>query len=363
MILKETARNCESHHISWEFGVAEFSFRTGSLVIPCTGRGTAVIYRHLVAFMGYNDSNRISNGWITCWKEQLFKGNYWWESGMWCPPSSFAIGLFCTWVNPRKNPSASMIFLWLAWIKCIYYSIFTSSTFILVVFCVFREIWPNVHYYGPGHKKWQNCRLVHFLARFFIMDRNSDAIQHDQQGSSGMLIDFPGVGDAHGAIQTDGLTGPSQESNTERRRIESRLNGFNPKDNRAWKAITEQFGVQIKQPELLSIATLVAENANIKLDRDAKRRKTVLIKWFDEHWDVIHKFIGYVVLEDRGEDGNWTKRVLDLAYFFFHSEVEMCCYLCAYAAGSRNACFMCPKREFWPASRTIRAKSVPIGRM
>lgn len=136
------------------------------------------------------------------------------------------------------------------------------------------------------------------------MDRSGDAIQHDQQGSSGMLMDFPGVGDAHGAIQTDGLAGPSQESNTERRRIESRLNGFNPKDNRAWKAITEQFGVQIKQPELLSIATLVAENANIKLDRDAKRRKTVLIKWFDEHWDVIQKFIHFVVLEDRGEDGN-----------------------------------------------------------
>ena len=90
-----------------------------------------------------------------------------------------------------------------------------------------------------------------------------------------------------------------QETTTkEKERIASRLSGFNPKDNMVWHEITQRFGASIKQPELLSIATVLAQNANIKLDRDAKRRKSVLIKWFEENWNTIHPFLDYVVLED-----------------------------------------------------------------
>lgn len=88
------------------------------------------------------------------------------------------------------------------------------------------------------------------------------------------------------------------EGNKEKERITNRLNGFNPKDNSAWREITNRFGNNIKQPELLSIATVLASNANIKLDRDAKRRKSVLIKWFEENWKAILPFLDYVVLED-----------------------------------------------------------------
>ena len=84
----------------------------------------------------------------------------------------------------------------------------------------------------------------------------------------------------------------------EKERIASRLSGFNPKDNMVWHEITQRFGASIKQPELLSIATVLAQNANIKLDRDAKRRKSVLVKWFEENWAVIKPFLDYVVLED-----------------------------------------------------------------
>ena len=92
---------------------------------------------------------------------------------------------------------------------------------------------------------------------------------------------------------------PQEQSTTkEKERIASRLSGFNPKDNMVWHEITQRFGASIKQPELLSIATVLAQNANIKLDRDAKRRKSVLIKWFEENWNAIHPFLDYVVLED-----------------------------------------------------------------
>jgi hypothetical protein len=88
------------------------------------------------------------------------------------------------------------------------------------------------------------------------------------------------------------------ESNQEKERIASRLNGFNPKDNMVWRAISDRFGANIKQPELLSIATVISKSTGIKLDRDAKRRKSVLIKWFEENWASIAPYLEYVVLED-----------------------------------------------------------------
>ena len=87
-------------------------------------------------------------------------------------------------------------------------------------------------------------------------------------------------------------------NNKEKRRIAMRLRGFNPKDNQAWYQITQKFGTNIKQPELLSIAEVCANSAGIKLDRDAKRRKSVLVKWFQENWMRIQPYLNFVILED-----------------------------------------------------------------
>ena len=96
---------------------------------------------------------------------------------------------------------------------------------------------------------------------------------------------------------SNGMAVPT-EINKEKERIAHRLSGFDPKENQVWQEITNRFGGNIKQPELLSIAEVVSQNAGIKLDRDAKRRKSVLIKWFDENWALIEPYIGYVVLEE-----------------------------------------------------------------
>ena len=90
----------------------------------------------------------------------------------------------------------------------------------------------------------------------------------------------------------------TMDDNKEKLRISSRMQGFDPKDNDVWRHITQRFGANVKQPELLSIATVVAQNANVKLDRDAKRRKSVLIKWFQENWSTISPYLDFVVLED-----------------------------------------------------------------
>lgn len=91
------------------------------------------------------------------------------------------------------------------------------------------------------------------------------------------------------------------EDNNEKKRISARMSNFQPKECKAWKEITQKFGTNIKQQELLSIANVLSTSAKLKLDRDAKRRKTVLIKWFDENWDAIKPYLPYVVLENANQ--------------------------------------------------------------
>jgi hypothetical protein len=90
------------------------------------------------------------------------------------------------------------------------------------------------------------------------------------------------------------------EPNKEKVRILGRLKDFNARDCSVWREITSRFGRNVKQPELLSIAAVLAAHANIRLDRDAKRRKTVLVKWFDENWPALQPYLDFVVLEDSG---------------------------------------------------------------
>lgn len=88
----------------------------------------------------------------------------------------------------------------------------------------------------------------------------------------------------------------------EKQRIAMRMEGFNQKDNSAWFELTKRFGQNIKRNELMNIAQVLANAADIKLDRDAKRRKSVLLKWFDEHWARIRPLLDYVVIE--GNENN-----------------------------------------------------------
>jgi hypothetical protein len=58
------------------------------------------------------------------------------------------------------------------------------------------------------------------------------------------------------------------------------------------------YGQKLKQDELVSIADLCAEKLQIKLDRDARRRKIVVIKWFEENWAAIQPLIHLIVLDN-----------------------------------------------------------------
>lgn len=84
----------------------------------------------------------------------------------------------------------------------------------------------------------------------------------------------------------------------EKIRIALRLSGFDPKNSFVANEIARRFGPNIKQAELVNIAQCIADFAKISIDRDAKRRKSVLLKWFEEHWQKVSPYLDYVVLED-----------------------------------------------------------------
>ena len=97
-----------------------------------------------------------------------------------------------------------------------------------------------------------------------------------------------------------GRHGNVLESETdEMERVKRRIEGFNYKTSRAWKMLTYKYGSKLAHEELMSIAELLATRTNVILDRDAKRRKAVLVKWFEENWDIIQGYLNYIVLEEK----------------------------------------------------------------
>jgi hypothetical protein len=62
------------------------------------------------------------------------------------------------------------------------------------------------------------------------------------------------------------------------------------------------YGPKLSHDELVSIGGLVANALQIRLDRDARRRKSVMIKWFEEHWIEIQPILWHIALE-RLDDG------------------------------------------------------------
>lgn len=88
----------------------------------------------------------------------------------------------------------------------------------------------------------------------------------------------------------------------EKQRIHERLRGFNVKSNFVVEELTRRFGSDVKQGELVDVALAISEKADIRLDRDAKRRKAVLFKWFEENWQTIQPYLDYIIIEDPPEN-------------------------------------------------------------
>lgn len=80
-----------------------------------------------------------------------------------------------------------------------------------------------------------------------------------------------------------------QQSSTsdDKEKVKKLLEGFEQENSEAWRTICNRFGSQVKQPPLLEIATMISNHFGITLGRQARRRKSVLIKWFHDNWGII----------------------------------------------------------------------------
>jgi hypothetical protein len=91
--------------------------------------------------------------------------------------------------------------------------------------------------------------------------------------------------------------GRKRKKEDDLKEAEVRLEGFDVGSSAIWTAIVKQYGSRVSHNELVAIAQMVASYAGLTLDRGARRRKTVLLKWFDENAAAIMPVLPRVVLE------------------------------------------------------------------
>lgn len=87
----------------------------------------------------------------------------------------------------------------------------------------------------------------------------------------------------------------------EAQKVSVRLSGFNPNESEAWKTITHQFTIGATHNELKSVAQILCTLTGLRLDREASRDNRVLIKWFDENWDLLKVHVHHIHLRDENE--------------------------------------------------------------
>jgi hypothetical protein len=81
--------------------------------------------------------------------------------------------------------------------------------------------------------------------------------------------------------------------------VEEKRRGFDAYSSRAWTCLTNKYGPRISQEKLLSLAQVAAFELRLGLPREWKRRKEMLVRWFDENLDIVWPFIqAKVVVSD-----------------------------------------------------------------
>lgn len=81
---------------------------------------------------------------------------------------------------------------------------------------------------------------------------------------------------------------------------EVKRSNWNATESVAWKRLTNKFGPKITTEELLSLAQVAAKELGLELTREYKRRKVMLIYWFDQQNEEFWKFLDkHIVVFDR----------------------------------------------------------------
>ena len=90
-----------------------------------------------------------------------------------------------------------------------------------------------------------------------------------------------------------------KQTTIERLKLLKRIQNRNSdvKSSAAFKKIQKLGWDKLNQKELRSIAQVLSKKSGISLDREAKRRREILLTWFDENYDQISEHMDRIVLE------------------------------------------------------------------
>lgn len=83
------------------------------------------------------------------------------------------------------------------------------------------------------------------------------------------------------------------------------LGDFKPKGSRGETLIREIFKQKVEkisQPALISAAELISLMIGVKLTRNEKRLKSLVIKWFNDNASLIEQFKNYIIVDFVDQD-------------------------------------------------------------
>jgi hypothetical protein len=87
----------------------------------------------------------------------------------------------------------------------------------------------------------------------------------------------------------------------ERRLIDDRIRNFDVNHSKPFVFFQERGWGDLKFPELKSICEVLSQKGRVPMDREAKRRKSVLFKWLEDNWVQLRPLVEELKLVFEGQ--------------------------------------------------------------
>jgi hypothetical protein len=92
-------------------------------------------------------------------------------------------------------------------------------------------------------------------------------------------------------------SGASEALQLERSQIDDRIKDFDLLTSLPYRRFHQLGWDTMKFPELASVCEILAKEVGVAIDREAKRRKTVLYKWVADNWAALEPHIDCITLK------------------------------------------------------------------
>jgi hypothetical protein len=86
-------------------------------------------------------------------------------------------------------------------------------------------------------------------------------------------------------------TGSSEALQQERSLLEAQLRNFDLGSSPPYQLFQAKGWNSMKFPEMVSVCEVLSKESHVQMDREAKRRKTVLFKWLSDNWTQLKSHV------------------------------------------------------------------------